>query len=197
MLMSWLLENQKTIKKHRAPEGAHMHCLAKAEGMFVSRVIRKRGKCKPSCFPLVFQKDGLIWQSKPHSHQWAMREGSQQPPVVTSCRCCRKSDKGHFHHVVTTSHLESALSSVLRIMCCWWRKNFPFPFVLILVLRLGTWDLFDFYFVLTDINTFHFYRGINFSICSCQQPSRHLSSVPSSTITLPDKMQWVEGKVAS
>lgn len=61
------------------------------------------GWCKTSCFPLVFQKDGLIWQSKPHSHshQWATREGSQQPHTVTSCRCCRKSDRGHFHCAVT------------------------------------------------------------------------------------------------
>lgn len=109
VLSSYLLDNQKTIMKYWALEEDHTHCLAKTEGMFVSKVIRKTEKWKTSCFPLVFQKDGLIWQSKPHSHQWAKREGSQQPHVVTSSRCCRKSDRGHFHHAITTSHLEAAL----------------------------------------------------------------------------------------
>lgn len=193
VLSSWLLENQKIIMKYWAPEGVHTHCVAKDEGMFVSRVIRKRGECKTSGFPLVFQKDGLIWQLKPHSHQWATREGRQQLHVVTSCRCCRKSDRGHFHHAITTSKLQSALLQYQELRVADSGKTSSS--LLLSFWSLG-WAHGDFYFFLRDINTFHFYRHINFSVHSFQQPSRHLSSVPSSTITLADKKQWVRERVA-
>lgn len=205
VVISCLLENQKTIKKYWAPEGTHMQCLAEAEGVFVSREIRKEGMCvcKTSCFPLVFQKDGPIWQSKPHSRQWATREGSQQPHTVTSCRCCRKSNRSHFHCAITcmaistmpTSHLEFAFPLVPRIMFCWWRKESLLPFILTLVLRAR--GIYLFFILFSEVQkSFIFIEVSIFSICSFQQPSGCLSSVPSSTITLPDKKQRGEGKAA-
>lgn len=135
------------------------------------------GWCKTSCFPLVFQKDGLIWQSKPHSHshQWATKEGSQQPHTVTSCRCCRKSDRGHFHCAITcmaistmpASHLEFVFPSVPRIMCCWWRKESPLPFILTLVLRAC--GIYLVFILFSEVQkSFIFIKVSIFSICSFQ-----------------------------
>lgn len=136
-------------RKYWAPEGTHKQHLA--EDTFVLREIRKRGKSKTSCFSLVFQKDGLVYKSKPHScsQQWALREGSQQPHAVTSCRCCRKSDRDCFHQAITTSHLEFAFPSVPRIKCCWWRKDFPLHFVLILVCRW--YGIYLIFILLSDV----------------------------------------------
>ena len=190
-----LLARESEDNKYWAPEGTHMQCLAEAEGIFVSREIRKRRKCKTSRFPLVFQKDGLIWQSKPHSHQWSTREGSQQPHTVTRCRCCRKSDRGHFHHAVTTSYLESAFPSVPRIVCCWWRKDFPLPFVLIFIFRAC--GIYLIFILFSEVQKSLIFIEVSFfSTCAFQRPAGCLSSVPSSTITLPDKKQRGEGKVA-
>lgn len=141
MLSSCLPENQKTIMKYWAPEGVHVHCLANMRTCLYPEWYGRGGNIKPH-FPLVFKKDGLIWQPKPHSHQWATREGSQQPHVVTSCRCCRKSDRGHFHHAITTSRSEPAR-----------RKTFPSILLSFLSSGWAHGDFFVCLFLFSEVST--------------------------------------------